>query len=359
MDLSFIPESVRKANQGCASSLFESDHLDVEGCVIIDLGCGAGLDVFLAAQAVGAGGRVIGIDMTPEMLAIAKNAAPQVADNLGYANTEFHLAQIENMPLADHTADIIISNCVVNLAQAKSDVFAELFRVLKPGGMFVISDVFTFAPIPYYIQNDATLISQCIGGAMEYEEFFQLATQAGFGGVHALGGGRYMSVDGYDFVSLTVSGTKPDDQAISGDCFALLTGPMSRAVTATGRSLLRGKPQRVSSEEAQILQSSACQPYIQVSTDERSLSENEIRKILPESGPCKYTGKFAVHTGPFLEMQDDDSHIYSAGEPLEICDKTAAVLADDLYKPLFTMLDKAGNRTVSANETTCGDSCCC
>jgi ubiquinone/menaquinone biosynthesis C-methylase UbiE len=210
MDLSFIPDEVRNANQGCSSPLTALENIQTEGRVIVDLGCGAGLDVFLAAQLIGDKGRAIGIDMTEEMLSIAERAAPLVADALGYTNTEFHLARIEKLPLADNTADIIISNCVINLSENPGAVFAELFRVLKPGGFFVISDVFASAPVPDHIRNDATLISRCIGGAMEYSEFSRLAADAGFTGLDATDKGQYENIDGYDFLSMTVRGTKPD-----------------------------------------------------------------------------------------------------------------------------------------------------
>jgi SAM-dependent methyltransferase len=147
--------------------------------------------------------------MTPEMLEIARRAAPETAQNLGYANAEFHLAQIEKLPLAADSADFVISNCVINLSEDKPRVFAEIFRVLKPGGAFVISDVFAASPVPRYIQNDAALIARCIGGASELGAFADIVTGAGFCGLRVMSSGGYTRLDGLDFVSATVTAAKP------------------------------------------------------------------------------------------------------------------------------------------------------
>ncbi|MDR3225698.1 MAG: methyltransferase domain-containing protein [Clostridiales Family XIII bacterium] len=378
LDLGFIPDEVLRANQGCASPLAMLDGIPAEGRTIVDLGCGAGLDVFLAAQLVGASGRAIGIDMTAEMLKIAEAAAPQVAAALGFRNTEFHLAQIEQLPLADSTVDMITSNCVVNLSVDKAAVFAELFRALKPGGNFIISDVFATSPIPNYIRNDSALISRCIGGAMAYKEFFRLAFDAGFRDLRTRRGGRYTNIDGYDFLSLTVEGAKPANKAQQGARYALtaegatpantaqqearhalLVGAPSRVVTAFGVELERGKAVAISGSIAEQFKTSAYRAYIRLFDSPPSLQPGELTSVLPAPGPCNYKGKFAMLTGPFIEVEDDDKHVYRIGEPLEICEKTAAVLDSEAYNPLFVIVDKAGNRDVDALDTNCGDDCCC
>jgi SAM-dependent methyltransferase len=211
MDLSHIPEEVKNANQGCSSPLSDAMCGLAEGMTVVDLGCGAGLDVFIAARYVGHTGRAVGIDMTPEMLAIAKRNSPVVAADLGYTNTDFFESRIEALPLDADTADIVISNCVINLSQEKEKVFAEIFRVLKPGGYFIISDVYANQPIPEALKTDPKLISMCIGGAMELREFSEMAEAAGFTNVSALHADAYTELGGYEFVSATYSGDKANE----------------------------------------------------------------------------------------------------------------------------------------------------
>jgi SAM-dependent methyltransferase len=208
MDLSFIPTYVRDANQGCSSPLADAECMLGLGDTIVDLGCGAGLDVFLAARLVGREGKAVGIDMTPEMLELANRAAPEVGRSLGFVNTSFYNAPIEALPVANSDVNVVISNCVINLSQDKRMVFAEIFRVLKLGGVFIISDVFAGAPVPESIRNDARLISRCIGGALEFNEFAEIVAAAGFSELRTLHTDEVIRVEGIDFLSMTVSASK-------------------------------------------------------------------------------------------------------------------------------------------------------
>jgi len=154
-----------------------------EGETVVDLGSGGGLDVFLAARLVGATGRAIGIDMTPEMIELARRNAAQGNDGEGYTNVEFHLATIDNLPLTDNSVDCVISNCVINLASDKQAVFQEIARVLKPGGRLAVSDIALKQLLPAALGNDLMAYVGCIAGAIPIEDYKRGLQSAGFSGV--------------------------------------------------------------------------------------------------------------------------------------------------------------------------------
>jgi arsenite methyltransferase len=146
------------------------------GETVLDLGSGAGFDSFLAAQRVGATGKVIGVDMTPEMLDKARTNAQKG----GYKNVEFRLGEIESLPLADASVDVIMSNCVINLSTDKPRVFAEAFRVLKSGGRLMVSDLVLLKELPPSVKNLAAAYVGCIAGAIKKEAYIQAIKDAGF-----------------------------------------------------------------------------------------------------------------------------------------------------------------------------------
>ncbi len=146
------------------------------GETVLDLGSGGGLDCFLASARVGPAGRVIGVDMTPEMVGKARRSAKQGA----YHNVDFRLGEIEHLPVADATVDVILSNCVVNLSPDKASVFQECFRVLKPGGRLAISDVVAVAPLPERVCCDSAAVCACIGGAALVPDIERMLRQTGF-----------------------------------------------------------------------------------------------------------------------------------------------------------------------------------
>ncbi len=147
-----------------------------EGETILDLGSGAGFDCFLAANKVGKNGRVIGVDMTPDMIEKAR----QNAKKGSYANVEFRLGEIENLPAADNSVDVVISNCVINLAPNKNRVFNEAFRVLRPGGRFMISDMVLTKELPSAVRESVEAYVGCIAGAIKKEEYLETIRLAGF-----------------------------------------------------------------------------------------------------------------------------------------------------------------------------------
>lgn len=146
------------------------------GETVLDLGSGGGFDCFLAARAVGPSGRVIGVDMTPEMISRARENARKIEAN----NVEFRLGEIEHLPVADQTIDAIMSNCVINLSPEKEAVFGEALRVLKPGGRLAISDVVAIAPIPPELQAQAAALAGCISGATPLDELRDMLARIGF-----------------------------------------------------------------------------------------------------------------------------------------------------------------------------------
>ena len=151
-----------------------------EGEVVLDLGSGGGIDAFLAGKHVGPAGKVIGVDMTPEMLAKARANATRVSA----ANVEFRLGEIESLPVGDRSIDVVVSNCVINLSPDKTSVFREAFRVLRPGGRLAISDIVASAPLPKHIKDDPAALSGCIAGAPAIDDLRANLEAAGFAGIH-------------------------------------------------------------------------------------------------------------------------------------------------------------------------------
>jgi SAM-dependent methyltransferase len=185
-ELSSIPS---EANMGLScGNPTATAHLR-EGEVVVDLGSGGGLDVFLAARQVGATGKAIGIDMTPEMIDLARRNQAQGNDGKGYSNVEFHLATIDNLPLPDNSVDCVISNCVINLATDKNAVFREIARVLKPGGRLAVSDIALKQELPAELGNDLMAYVGCIAGAIPIEDYESGLSNAGFSGVEVIDAG--------------------------------------------------------------------------------------------------------------------------------------------------------------------------
>ncbi|MFW9852932.1 MAG: arsenite methyltransferase [Candidatus Thorarchaeota archaeon] len=153
-----------------------------EGEVVLDLGSGGGLDCFLAAQKVGLSGRVIGVDMTANMIDLARDNA----EKNNFDNVEFRLGEIENLPVANETVDIVISNCVINLSPEKQRVFNEAFRVLKPGGRIAISDIVLLQDLPESLRNNEALLAGCVAGAEIKNKYLKMIENAGFEEIRVL-----------------------------------------------------------------------------------------------------------------------------------------------------------------------------
>jgi ubiquinone/menaquinone biosynthesis C-methylase UbiE len=162
-----------------------------KGDVVLDLGSGAGRDVFLAAQKVGAKGKAIGVDMTPEMLALARRNARKFRKSAGLGNVEFRKGLIEDLPVKDRTVDVVISNCVINLSPDKPQVFREVHRVLKPGGRMIVSDIVLERPLPPRLRTSKSLYTACIAGALQREDYLGAIRAAGFRKVEILSDHNY------------------------------------------------------------------------------------------------------------------------------------------------------------------------
>jgi len=185
------------------------------GETVLDLGSGGGFDCFLAAKQTGSAGRIIGIDMAPDMISKARANAAKGA----YDNVEFRLGEIENLPVADNTADLVISNCVINLSPNKDRVYAETFRVLKPGGRIAISDIVALAPIPEDLKKDFLAYTGCVAGAASVIELESMLSSAGFTDIRV-----EIKQSSRDFVNEWLPGKRAGDYAASANITAAKPG---------------------------------------------------------------------------------------------------------------------------------------
>jgi len=276
--LEVIPDEVLERDYGCGDP---SRYLE-PGETVLDLGSGTGKICFIAAQVVGASGRVIGIDMTPEMLTVARRAAPRVAARLGYANVEFRRGRIQDLRLdldllegalatrpvadveslmeiqqrsdelrlsqplvADASADVVVSNRVLNLVENRhqQELFREIYRVLRRGGRAVISDIVSDEPIPEAMQLDPELWSGCISGALTEDGFLTAFEEAGFHGIRLLVRQEqpWQTVQGIEFRSVTVEAFKGRE----GTCWernqaVIYKGPFKEVLDDDGHRMQRG-----------------------------------------------------------------------------------------------------------------------
>lgn len=180
-ELGDLPASVTDVALGCGNPAAFAGLRPGE--VVLDLGSGGGIDCFLAARQVGPQGRVIGLDMTHEMIRLAR----QNAKKMGATNVEFRYGEIEDMPLPDESVDVIISNCVINLSLDKDKVFSEAYRVLRPGGRLAVSDIVTYGPLPEVVRSNLEAWAGCVAGALDETVYLDKMKQAGFAEVEVTG----------------------------------------------------------------------------------------------------------------------------------------------------------------------------
>ena len=241
-DVSHIPLESREISYGCGSPVALAGLK--EGDVLLDLGSGGGIDCFIAAKKVGKTGRVVGVDMTDEMLGKARASAEKVAENLGYSNVEFKKGFLEEIPVEDGTVDVVTSNCVVNLSPDKGGVMSEVWRVIKDGGRFCISDIVAEGDVPEDMQRDKVLWGECISGAIREDKFLELSRGAGFYGLNITKRYLYREVKGLRFYSITLTGyklTKGAECVYKGH-WAIYNGPFSSVSDDDGHEFPSGVP---------------------------------------------------------------------------------------------------------------------
>jgi arsenite methyltransferase len=359
---SFIPEEVLKISYGCGTPA--GLQTVISGETVLDIGSGAGIDCFEASRLVGPTGRVIGVDMTDTMLDLARRQQAVVATNLGYpaSNIEFRKGMADAIPVPDDTIDLIISNCVINLAPDKRNVFREMFRVAKPGGRFTISDIVSDQTVPQYLAHDVQKWGDCLSGALTLSNYMAGLVAAGFLGIHMTKFSPWQVVDGVHFFSITLTGYKlPPARPASSLRFATLRGPFNRVVDERGTGYQRGIPQPISSEGSLLLSQGPLADVFVLTANPLWLDQDDSRwrAVYPEQVPCVWQGDYAFLAGPFLEAVDDDRHVYRRGEPLEICSKTLRVLQTAGYALHFAFLNRAGH-SVSGSPSICAsDGGCC
>ena len=291
--LANVHEDVLSRFYGCGFPIAEA----LEGCTVLDLGCGTGRDAYLLAQLVGADGLVHGVDMTESQLAIAKQTEAWHQARFGFEapNTRFHQGYIEdlsNLDIPSNSVDVVVSNCVVNLSPRKDLVLAEIYRVLKPGGEFYFSDVFADRRLPQDIATDPLLHSECLGGAMYDYDFLMLAKAKGF----------------------------PDPRLISSAPITIMNDAIQRRVGAA----------RFTSQTLRLFKLSARESF----SAEGDLDPR-----------CEDYGQVAIYRGSIPEHPAlfalDDHHLFETGRPERVCRNTAAMLEKTRFKDHFQVIGDA------------------
>jgi MoaA/NifB/PqqE/SkfB family radical SAM enzyme/SAM-dependent methyltransferase len=282
--VSHIPREVLDRFYGCGSPMTSAGIR--EGETVLDLGSGAGIDVFIAAKFVGPSGRAIGVDMTDRMLAVAHESKPKVAAALGYDAAEFREGFLENIPVDSKSVDLVTSNCVVNLSPDKPRVFEEIWRVLKDHGRVVLSDIVSEREVPPHLKVNPRLWGECLVGALTEEEFVAGLERAGFYGIEILKKSYWKDVAGYPFFSVTVRGYK--FEKTSGCVFqghrAVYLGPGKAFVDEEGHQFPRNEPYEVCTDTVRKLSNPPYRNFFAVL--EPGESKSEYACVNPDGTPC-------------------------------------------------------------------------
>lgn len=249
-EVAHIPQEALEVAYGCGSPIGAAEIK--EGETFVDLGSGGGIDCFIAAKKVGPSGRVVGIDMTDEMLARANAGRAKVAERLGYDVVEFKRGYLEEIPLPDRFADVVASNCVINLSPDKKRVFLEIWRILKDHGRFVISDTIAAEKVPDAMRSNPRLWGECVSGALTEEEYLAYLERAGFYGIAVLSKSFWREVEGKKFYSAIIRGYKAEKRPglLPMGRKAIYRGPFKAVIDEGGQLYPRGQAVEVSPETA-------------------------------------------------------------------------------------------------------------
>ncbi len=315
-EVGHIPQEVLDRFYGCGSPVISANPQPGE--VYVDLGSGAGIDCFIAAKHVGPTGRVIGVDMTDQMLSVAEESRRKVAQSLGYDAVEFRKGFLEDIPVDTKTADVVTSNCVINLSPDKPKVFSELWRILKDHGRAVIADIVSDRDVPPRLKVNEQLWGECIVGALTEEQFLAMLEQAGFYGLSVMKKTYWKTIP-----------ARPDDNGAGGEGFNFYS------VTVQGFKFEKS-----------------------ASATMRGGSAN------PGGGGCQFIGQFAVYRGPFKAVLDEEGHCFPRNVAISVCTDTASKLSQPPYAGLFTVVEPDGTRKERALSACCpggggnGSGCC-
>jgi len=274
-DLSHIPSEVMDISYGCGSPVNRANIAPGES--MVDLGSGGGIDCFIAAKIVGQGGKVTGVDMTENMLANARKNAEQVSKNLGYSNVEFKHGFLESIPMDDQSADVVTSNCVINLSTDKEEVFREIHRILKPGGRFVIADIISDKPVPQEMRNNRELWGECVSGALTLDEFINYSKQTDFHGFTLQKDYLWKVVEGIRFYSYILTAYKPapvEQSCCPGKVQVIYAGPL-QAVTLQSIQFPMGTPIEVDEDFASMLESNPYRDMFNIIDPDEKASDDD------------------------------------------------------------------------------------
>ena len=239
-----------------------------------------------------------------------------------------------------------------------------MFRILKPGGRFTISDIVVDRPVPNYLIQDTVKWGDCLSGALQVNIYMGEMVEAGFLGLHQIKCLPWQVIDGIHFLSLTFTGYKlPMDPAADDVQFATLRGPFRRVLDERGRLYERARPAPIDRSTAQLLQTPPFHDLFLLTDSAAPLTASDPRwcSIQPLTVPCVWKGDYALFTGPFLGVEDDDHHVYLRGVPVEICSKTLTVLESSPYRRHFAVINRAsGHDQTAVQEASCSStgSCC-
>ena len=235
-DISHIPQESKVRSYGCGSPVKDCGLKEEE--VLVDLGSGTGTECFIASRIVGPQGHVYGIDMADAMLKIADKSLERVSQNLGYKNTEFRKGFLENIPLESSSADVVISNCVINLSPDKRKTLSEILRILKPGGRICISDIVCDDEVPLEIKYNEKLRGECIGGAMKENDLFSMIEDIGFESLYIKKRFLYRQIKEYNFYAVTYFTHKPK-KSVTREI--IYRGPLHSVSLCEGQTLRQGR----------------------------------------------------------------------------------------------------------------------